>query len=94
MRPESWTRTDLESVVEPGCGLQTGPFGSQLHASDYVAVGVPVIMPRDLAGGVISSSRAARVTREKAADLERYRMRPGDIVLARRGEIGRCALAL
>ena len=25
------------------CGVQTGPFGSQLHASDYRAHGTPII---------------------------------------------------
>lgn len=97
MRPEHWTSTDLGAVVEKEGGLQTGPFGSQLHASDYVPSdsvpsGVPVIMPRDLAGNVISRSRASRVSGEKAAELERYRLRSGDILLARRGKIGRCAM--
>ncbi len=89
----AWRETRLGALVEPEAGLQTGPFGSQLHASDYVAEGIPVVMPRDLAGNVFSTAIAARVTPEKAADLERYRLRAGDIILARRGQIGRCALA-
>ena len=46
--PEDWDFLSLVDLAEPGHGLQTGPFGSQLHASDYVAHGVPVIMPKDM----------------------------------------------
>lgn len=92
MTLEGWRDTRLGEVVEPDGGLQTGPFGSQLHASDYVREGIPVVMPRDLAGNVISGDISAHVSAETAAELERYRLRPGDILFARRGQIGRCAL--
>lgn len=87
-----WQLYRFQDIVLENGGLQTGPFGSQLHASDYVAEGIPVLMPRDLASNTISSENAARVSREKARELERYRLRSGDILLARRGKIGRCAL--
>ena len=35
-------------AIRGGGNIQTGPFGSQLHASDYVAVGVPSIMPQNI----------------------------------------------
>ncbi len=89
---EGWRDTRLGEVVEPRRGLQTGPFGSQLHASDYVADGIPVVMPRDLAGNVISDDISAQVSADTASKLERYRLRPGDLLFARRGQIGRCAL--
>ncbi len=92
MKLEGWRDTRLGEVVEPQKGLQTGPFGSQLHASDYVCEGIPVVMPRDLAGNVISDDVAAHVSPDTAAQLERYRLRPGDVLFARRGQIGRCAL--
>ncbi len=90
---EAWRHTRLGALVEPEGGLQTGPFGSQLHASDYVADGIPVVMPRDLAGNCFATAISAGVSPEKAAELERYRLRAGDVVFARRGQIGRCALA-
>ena len=44
--PAGWKRMTLGEIVKLGGGhIQTGPFGSQLHASDYVPVGVPSIMP-------------------------------------------------
>ena len=92
MRPDHWRSSVLSEVVDQSGGLQTGPFGSQLHASDYAPEGIPVLMPRDLVGNVICSASAARVSQEKAAQLARYQLRAGDIILARRGQIGRCAL--
>ncbi len=92
MQRKTWRRTELGKIVAAESGLQTGPFGSQLHARDYALDGVPVVMPRNLAGNVISTERIARVPAGKAEELERYRLRRGDVVLARRGRIGRCAL--
>ena len=92
MSVESWRDTRLGAVVVPEKGLQTGPFGSQLHASEYVSDGIPVVMPRDLAGNMISKEISSRVSPTTADRLDRYRLRAGDILFARRGQIGRCAL--
>src|SRR5688500_5167443 len=47
--PSGWRASILgQEVTRCGGRIQTGPFGSQLHASDYVADGVPVVMPKDL----------------------------------------------
>ena len=35
-------------VARTGGVIQTGPFGSQLHASDYVMTGTPLVMPVNL----------------------------------------------
>lgn len=83
----------LESYCLAG-GLQTGPFGSQLKAEDYVDDGVPVIMPVDLTpnGMAFASAKKAPVT--KSHELARHILQPGDVLFARRGEIGRCGLYL
>jgi type I restriction enzyme S subunit len=73
-------------------GIQIGPFGSQLHASDYVATGVPVVMPQDLVDGKISQVAIARVSEADAARLGRHRLAPGDIILPRRGDLSKRAL--
>jgi len=44
-----------------GGRIQTGPFGSQLHASDYRDSGTPVVMPKNLDYGVVSADGIARV---------------------------------
>ena len=87
--PAHWTRVTLRAATE---SIQTGPFGSQLHQSDYVTGGVPVVNPAHIASGRIESSRNITVTDEKARQLKEHRLRPGDVVMARRGEMGRSAI--
>lgn len=91
-RGKSWHEAVLEELVAPGDGLQTGPFGNQLHADEYVSKGIPVVMPKDLREGTIRQKNLARVSATKAHALSRHRVRPGDLLLARRGQVGRCAL--
>lgn len=87
----SWTYTNLESLCIEG-GIQTGPFGSQLHAHEYAATGVPVVMPQDLGENIIETHRIARVPDTVAARLTRHRLEPGDIVYSRRGDVTKRAL--
>jgi type I restriction enzyme M protein len=56
------------------------------------AGGVPVVMPRDLMGSGFSTANIRYITEQHAERLDRFRLRPGDVVLARRGELGRCAV--
>jgi len=72
--------------------VQTGPFGSQLHESDYSIEGVPVIMPKDIVNGNIDEKSIARVSESHSVRLKRHSVLPGDIVYGRRGDIGRHAL--
>jgi type I restriction enzyme S subunit len=90
--PKEWEVKRL-GVILKQCGgyLQTGPFGSQLHAHEYQHEGVPVVMPQDINDGVISTDQIARIVERKAEELSRHRMRVGDIVIARRGELSRAA---
>lgn len=85
--------TKLKSYCLAG-GLQTGPFGSQLKAEEYVDDGVPVIMPVDLTPNGIDFMTAKKAPIAKSSELARHVLRPGDVLFARRGEIGRCGLYL
>lgn len=89
--PQGWEKKSLESVCSEGDGIQTGPFGSQLHQSDYTEEGVPVVMPTNIIGFRISTEGIARIPEELADKLGRHRMIPGDTVYGRRGDIGRRA---
>jgi type I restriction enzyme S subunit len=89
---QGWRTEHLGVLVrEYGGFIQTGPFGSQLHSYDYVRDGVPVVMPQDINGGRITLDAIAHVSESTAGALNRHRMHPGDIVLARRGNLERCA---
>lgn len=92
MVPEGWKLITLGDACLPKSGLQTGPFGSQLHAHEYVSDGVPVVMPRDLDSGRIMDVQIARVPQEKADALAKHKLKVSDIVFARRGDIGRYAV--
>jgi type I restriction enzyme S subunit len=91
--PSGWRATTLGGICqESGGDIQTGPFGSQLHASDYVETGIPSIMPANIKDGRISEEGIARITPSDAERLSRYLVRGGDIVYSRRGDVERCAL--
>ena len=91
--PASWYISTLATEAKRFGGfIQTGPFGSQLHAADYVDEGVPVVMPQDLVNRRISVERIARVTAEMAQRLSRHSVKPGDVVYSRRGDVERHAL--
>lgn len=87
--PEGWAQPSLAVVLRE---LRTGPFGSTLHKSDYVTGGVPVINPLNIVGGRIQPTPSVSVNHRTSQRLQQYVLRQGDIVIARRGEMGRCAL--
>jgi len=70
----------------------TGPFGTALHESDYVSDGIPVINPKNIVNGVILKVGAKAVSEAKRDSLQEFTVRENDIVIGRRGEMGRCAI--
>ncbi|MEU3406839.1 restriction endonuclease subunit S [Streptomyces sp. NPDC006670] len=88
-----WRRVTLGQLCAEGGGLiQTGPFGSQLHASDYVESGIPSVMPQNIGDNVISEDKIARIKGSDAERLSKYLLAEGDIVYSRRGDVKRRAL--
>ena len=89
----SMQELSLGKICDQGGGIvRTGPFGSQLHESDYSDSGTPVVMPKDIIEGKVSEKSIARVGQEHVDRLIQHRLLPGDIVYGRRGDIGRQAL--
>ena len=86
----SWDKVTLGDIAS---NIQTGPFGSQLHQSDYSVFGTPVVMPKDLSEGRISETSIARVSDDHVNRLSRHKIEVGDILYSRRGDVGRCAYA-
>jgi type I restriction enzyme, S subunit len=90
--PQGWRATKLGAEAERHGGrIQTGPFGSQLHASDYMVDGIPVVMPQDLSNRRVSTIRVARIKESDAVRLSRHRLEVGDIIYSRRGDVERHA---
>jgi type I restriction enzyme S subunit len=88
-----WTERTLGEICDEVDGvIQTGPFGSQLHESDYVEDGIPVVMPKNIVDGKIDTSDIAFISEKDAERLQRHKLSVGDIVYGRRGDIGRRGL--
>jgi type I restriction enzyme S subunit len=87
--PEHWKINKLSLLTY---SLQTGPFGSQLHAHDYINGGIPVINPSHLKDLRIMPEESCTVSPKTCERLKQHKLEAGDIVLARRGEMGRCSL--
>lgn len=91
--PRAWRETTLANLIsQSGGSIQTGPFGSQLHASDYVENGVPVVMPKDISHRRVQTDSIARVPPTDADRLARHKLAPGDVLFSRRGDVERHAL--
>lgn len=90
--PEGWVVYSLGDLCdENGGGIQTGPFGSQLHASDYEEDGTPIVNPTHMRDNEIVHEDIPRIGEHNVARLSRHKLETGDILFARRGEIGRHA---
>ena len=72
--------------------LQTGPFGSSLHRSDYQKGGIPVINPASIKNERLVPIDSMAVGPTTLKRLATFKLHTGDIVMARRGEMGRCAV--
>lgn len=87
LEDRSWT-----SVLSAYAAIQIGPFGSLLHKSDYIEGGIPVINPVHIKNGVLIPDSKFSISEDKASELSLYRLLPGDVVMGRRGEMGRAAV--
>lgn len=85
------TQTELVEMSEIAEDIRIGPFGTMLHKSDYISDGVPVINPQHIKNFSIIPSRKITVSQEMAVELSSYRLRENDIIMGRRGEMGRAA---
>ena len=91
--PEHWKVISIKYLEGNGANVvQTGPFGAQLHAEDYVDEGVPLILIRNVGDMRIDDTNIPKVSYADAERLSIYRLREGDIIFSRVGSIGRIAL--
>lgn len=82
-----WKEFLLGDIAE----VQTGPFGSQLHMSDYKLAGTPIITVEHLGDNKIIHSNLPLVGDDDKNRLIKYTLKEGDIVFSRVGSVDRRA---
>ena len=87
--PSGWCPAKVGQIL---LELRTGPFGTSLHESDYQLGGTPVINPASIGKRQIIPIKRMAVGPITLRRLAAFKLRPGDIVMGRRGEMGRCAV--
>lgn len=86
--PHGYSKVPLSELAD----IKIGPFGSLLHKEDYVANGHALVNPSHIVDGKISVDDELTVSDEKFRELSAYHLQVGDVVMGRRGEMGRCAV--
>ena len=87
--PAGWSPVRIEQIL---IEMQTGPFGSALHQSDYQLGGVPVVNPASIQNERIVPIAKMAVGPTTLARLASFQLQTDDIIMGRRGEMGRCAV--
>ena len=86
--PFGFQKMLLKDVAE----IKIGPFGSLLHQDDYVEGQHALVNPSHIRDDTIVPDNKLTVSEERYRELEAYHLRKYDIVLGRRGEMGRAAV--
>jgi type I restriction enzyme S subunit len=87
--PAHWRLLPLKRLVEPGDGLQMGPFGGMLTDLPSEQTGFKLYGQENTISG--DFSRGDRwVEEERFRELQRYELRSGDLVITRKGSLGSC----
>lgn len=90
--PAHWEVKRLKYVLNAKKGaIKTGPFGSQMKASDMEAGEIKVYNQRSVLDRDFSSGENY-VSLEKFTELTAFEVFPGDLLITTRGSIGRCAI--
>lgn len=87
--PHGWDKVPLSDLAE----IKIGPFGTLLHKEDYITGGHALVNPSHIHDGNIVTDGKLTITDEKYAELSAYHLSENDVVMGRRGEMGRCAVA-
>lgn len=86
--PKGWEIETISNIAS----VRIGPFGTLLHAEDYIEDGIPLINPQHMVNGIIEPNPKYAISDVKYQEMASYHLAKNDIVLGRRGEIGRCAV--
>lgn len=86
---EELLKGELHPIRTLGCdgddSIQIGPFGAQLHKTEFVENGTPVLNVGNVWPDGLRLDYLDHVTEEKAHQLRRYSIKTGDLLFARSG---------
>lgn len=84
---EDWRIVELRDIVKnEKFSIVDGPFGSQLHSSEYVTEGIPLIRVNNInRNGNFNPADLVYIGEEKFEELKRSAVYSGDIILAKTG---------
>lgn len=89
--PKGWDEPHLEKLLHKRKGaLQSGPFGTHLHNSDFITAGEILAVGVDnVFEGRFEIGRDRRISKEKYSELEKFALQPDDVLITIMGTIGR-----
>jgi type I restriction enzyme S subunit len=86
--PHGFDKVALSELAD----IKIGPFGSLLHKEDYIEGGHALLNPSHIIDGKVAPDYKLTVSAQKYGELSAYHLKAGDVVMGRRGEMGRCAV--
>ncbi len=92
--PDGWKHGTLSDVAAKQYGLVDGPFGSNLKASEYISIGIPIIRGGNLSTGAtkFKDYGFVFVSQSKADELIRSNCYPLDILFTKKGTLGQTGI--
>ncbi len=86
--PHGFEKVSLSELAD----IRIGPFGSLLHKEDYIEGGYALLNPSHIIDGKIVPDNKLTISAQKYEELSAYHLEIDDVVMGRRGEMGRCAV--
>lgn len=88
--PDSWYWVSVDQIGDSqDQPVLTGPFGSNLGKNDFIEQGIPLLTIGCLKEAGIDLSKAKYISEKKAEELNRYKLKDGDLLFSRMAAVGR-----
>ena len=92
--PKGWEKYPIsELLVDKANALRTGPFGSQLKHSEFIAQGIPVLAIDNIVTNEFRWTEPRCLPCSKYEAFKRYQVLPRDVIVTIMGTTGRVAVA-